>query len=69
MNRLILLLAIVLAAVGQPAISQTCPPALPAGAAALGYTVQMFSIVPTKAMVSTSDAGGERSLGGIPHRL
>jgi hypothetical protein len=55
MNRSILLLAIVLAAVGQPAVSQTSCSAVPAGAAALGYTVKKYSIVPTVAMVSTSD--------------
>ena len=61
MNRLIPLLAIVLAAVGQPAASQTCV-GLPAGAAALGYTVQMFSIVPTVAMVSTTDTNSTSAL-------
>jgi hypothetical protein len=61
MNRLIPLLAIVLAAVGQPAVSQTCV-GLPAGAAALGYNVQMFSIVPTVAMVSTTDTNSTSAL-------
>ena len=61
MNRLILLLAIVLAAVGQPAASQTCS-AVPAGAAALGYTVQMFAVVPTIAMVSTTDTNSTSAL-------
>ena len=61
MNRLILLLAIVLAAVGQPAVGQTCL-AVPSGAAALGYTVQMFSIVPTVAMVSTTDTNSNSAL-------
>src|ERR1700722_19799092 len=61
MNRLIFLLAIVLAAVGQPAVSQTCP-SLPSGAAALGYTAQMFYIVPTVAMVSTTDTNSTSAL-------
>ncbi len=61
MNRLILLLAIVLAAVGQSAVSQTCT-TLPPGAAALGYTVQMFHIVPTVAMVSTTDTDSTHAL-------
>jgi hypothetical protein len=61
MNRLIPLLVIVLAAVGQPAVSQTCA-ALPAGAAALGYTVQMFHVVPTVAMVSTTDTDSTHAL-------
>jgi hypothetical protein len=55
MNRLVTLLAIVLAAVGQPAVSQTACMVLPPGAAALGYTAQMYSIVPTAASVSTTD--------------
>jgi hypothetical protein len=62
MNRLILLLAIVLAAVGQPAVSQTSCMALPAGAAALGYTVKKYSIVPTVAMVSTTDTNSTSAL-------
>jgi hypothetical protein len=62
MKRLIPLLAVILAAVGQPAVSQTCPPALPPGAAALGYTVQMYSIVPTVAMVSTTDTNSTSDL-------
>jgi len=61
MNRLIPLLAIVLAAVGQPAVSQTCV-GLPSGAAAMGYTVQMFHIVPTVAMVSTTDTNSTSAL-------
>ena len=61
MNRLIPLLAIVLAAVGQPAVSQTCA-GVPPGAAALGYTVQMFHIVPTVAMVSTTDTNSTSAL-------
>ncbi len=61
MNRLILLLAIVLAAVGQSAVSQTCT-TLPPGAAALGYTVQMFHIVPTVTMVSTTDTDSTHAL-------
>jgi hypothetical protein len=62
MNRLILLLAIVLAAVGQPAVSQTSCTAIPAGAAALGYTVKKYSIVPTVAMVSTTDTNSTSAL-------
>jgi hypothetical protein len=62
MNRLILLLAIVLAAVGQPAFSQTSCTAIPAGAAHLGYTVKKFSIVPTVAMVSTTDTNNTSAL-------
>ena len=61
MNRLILLLAIVLAAAGQPAVSQTCA-GVPPGAAALGYTVQLFSIVPSVAMVSTTDTNSTSAL-------
>jgi hypothetical protein len=61
MNRLIFVLAIVLAAVGQPAVSQTCA-GVPPGAAALGYTVQMFHIVPTVAMVSTTDTNTNSAL-------
>ena len=61
MNRLIPLLAIVLAALGQPAVSQTCA-GLPPGAAALGYTVQLFHIVPTVAMVSTTDTNSTSAL-------
>jgi hypothetical protein len=63
MNRFIPLLAIVLAAVAQPAVSQTCAAVdLPSGAAALGYTVQMFHIVPTVAMVSTTDTNSTSAL-------
>jgi len=62
MNRSILLLAIVLAAVGQPAVSQTSCVAIPAGAAALGYTVKKYSIVPTVAMVSTTDTNSTSAL-------
>jgi hypothetical protein len=62
MNRSILLLAIVLAAVGQPAVSQTSCMALPPGAAALGYTVKKYSIVPTVAMVSTTDTNSTSAL-------
>ena len=62
MNRLIFLLAIVLAAVGQPAVSQTSCMALPPGAAALGYTVKMYSITPTVAMVSTTDTNSTSAL-------
>jgi hypothetical protein len=62
MNRSILLLAIVLAAVAQPAVSQTACMALPAGAAALGYTVKKYSIVPTVAMVSTTDTNNTSAL-------
>ncbi len=62
MNRLILLLAIVLAAVGQPAVSQTSCMAIPPGAAALGYTVKKYSIVPTVAMVSTTDTNSTSAL-------
>jgi hypothetical protein len=61
MKRLIPLLAIVLAAVGQPAVSQTCT-VLPLGAAALGYTVQKFSIVPTVTDVSTTDTNSTSAL-------
>ena len=61
MNRLILLLAIVLAAVGQPAASQTCA-GVPPGAAALGYNVQMFHVVPTVSMVSTTDTNSTSAL-------
>jgi hypothetical protein len=61
MNRLILSLAIFLAAAGQPAVSQTCP-SVPSGAAAMGYTVQMFNIVPTVAMVSTTDTNSTSAL-------
>jgi len=61
MKRLISLLAMALAAVGQPAVSQTCV-GLPSGAAALGYTVQMFHIVPTVAMVSTTDTNSTSAL-------
>ena len=62
MNRSILLLTIFLAAVSQPAISQTSCVAIPAGAAALGYTVKMYSIVPTVAMVSTTDTNTTSAL-------
>jgi hypothetical protein len=62
MNRLILVLAIVLAAVAQRAVSQTSCVALPAGAAALGYTAKMYSIVPTVAMVSATDSGTNSTL-------
>ena len=62
MNRSILLLAIVLAAVGQPAVSQTSCTAVPPGAAALGYTVKKYSIVPTVAMVSTTDTNSTSAL-------
>ena len=62
MNRLIFLLAIVLAAVGQPAVSQTSCTALPSGAAHLGYTVKKYSIVPTVAMVSTTDTNSTSAL-------
>src|SRR6266478_7024388 len=62
MNRLILLLSIVLAAVGQPAVSQTSCTAIPPGAAALGYTVRKYSIVPTVAMVSTTDTNSTSAL-------
>ncbi len=62
MNRSILVLAIVLAAVGQPAVSQTSCSAVPAGAAALGYTVKKYSIVPTVAMVSTTDTNSTSAL-------
>jgi hypothetical protein len=61
MNRLILLVAIVLAVVGQPAASQTCV-SLPLGATALGYTVQMFHVVPTVAMISTTDTNSTSAL-------
>ncbi len=61
MNRLIPLLAIALAALGQPAVSQTCA-GLPPGAAALGYNVQMFHVVPTVAMVSTTDTDSTHAL-------
>ena len=61
MNRLTPLLAIVLAAVCQPAVSQTCA-GLPLGAAASGYTVQMFHVVPTVAMVSTTDTNSTSAL-------
>jgi hypothetical protein len=62
MNRSIALLAIVLAAVAQPAVSQTSCTALPPGAAALGYTVKRFSIVPTVGMVSTTDTNTSSAL-------
>jgi hypothetical protein len=62
MNRFILSLAIVLAAVGQPAVSQTSCSALPAGAAHLGYSVKKYSIVPTVAMVSTTDTNSTSAL-------
>jgi hypothetical protein len=61
MKRLIPLLAIVLAAVVQPAVSQTCV-SVPTGAAALGYTTQLFSIAPTVAMVSTTDTNSTSAL-------
>ena len=61
MTRLTILLAIVLATVGQPAVSQTCA-GVPPGAAALGYTVQMFHVVPTVAMVSTTDTNTTSAL-------
>jgi hypothetical protein len=62
MKRLILLLAIVLAAVAQPAVSQTSCTAIPHGAAALGYTVKKYSIVPTVDMVSTTDTNSNSAL-------
>ena len=62
MNRSILVLAIILAAVGQPAVSQTSCIAIPSGAAALGYTVKKYSIVPTVAMVSTTDTNSTSAL-------
>jgi hypothetical protein len=62
MNRLIFLLAIALATVGQPAVSQTSCMALPPGAAALGYTVKKYSVVPTVAMVSTTDTNSTSAL-------
>jgi hypothetical protein len=55
MKHVALVLAFLLVGVVQTASSQTACMALPAGAAALGYTVQLFSIVPTVADVSTTD--------------
>jgi hypothetical protein len=62
MKHVALVLAFLLVGVVQTASSQTPCAALPPGAAALGYTVQMYSIVPTVTDVSTTDTNSTSAL-------